>query len=99
MDEQNLTPEHIATLLDLAEKIQKRRGQNTKSGAVVKHHDWTVVERRLYAAKNDLKTAQFVYERTRVAKESADKAFDLAQKDLEAAEVRIQEAIKAAKTD
>jgi hypothetical protein len=94
-DLSNLSPEHIATLLDLAEKLQKRRENTAKSGAVVKRHNWSAVQSRLYAAKNDLKSAQFAYEKTRVAYERAEEAHGYDQRMLAEAEVRMQEAIAA----
>lgn len=92
---ENLSPEHIATLLDLAKKLEARQSRQAVSGAVVKRHDWTREERKLHAAKNDLRTAQFAYEKTREAKERAEQAHEYAERDLVAAERRIKDAIAA----
>lgn len=93
---EGFSPEHIATLMDLAEKISKRKARTAISGAVVKRHDWTPEERKLVAAKNDLRSAQIAYEKTRIAAERANEAFGYADRDLRNAEERLKEAIEAA---
>lgn len=95
--EQNFSPENIATLLDLAKKLESRKSRQAISGAVVKRHDWTKEERNLNAAKNDIRSAQFAYEKTRIAMERAEEAFSYAEQDLINAERRLREAIAAVK--
>lgn len=86
-----LTPEQLATLVDIAERRIARLKRGATPGVVVRHTGMSPEERLVYGAQNDLKSAHIEYTLAARALASAQDNYKRAEELLARATERLAE--------
>jgi len=83
MTEAQLTPEHIATLKDIADRHLARMARLAAPGVVVRSTGMSAEERTIFGAQNDVRSAQVEFSAAERALTSAQENYDRAVRLLE----------------